>query len=210
MAKMLYCCVVSLQPDVVLLDINMPKLDGMGAAQQIKAFSDACVVFVTAYDHHALEAFRNNALDYLTKPIKDSEFNLLVDKVRQRVTEKRAYQNQSASSFCEPQGHLRRIALKQGEETRLFETGSIESVTSVKDYLCIRIDGEVYIHRHTMKQMEALLDPATFLRCHRSHLVNVNRVSALMEDEGGTWLVCPGERHPVSRRYRKAVKLRLG
>lgn len=202
----------TLKPDVVFMDINMPKRSGLEASALIDSTIVPCLIFITAYDQHALEAFRLNALDYITKPIDDEVFNQVVEKAKTRVAERRAKQalSEKQDELAETKGFLKRISIKEEGEITLFNTADIFSVTSVKDYLCIKIKDKTYIQRQTMGQIASLLDPSIFVRCHRSHIVNRHCVSKWLEEDSATYLICGGEKIPVSRRYRKSVKAVLG
>ena len=203
-----YLLCQTLKPDVMFLDINMPKLTGIEAAKKVGDVSNALLVFITAYDQFALEAFRQNAVDYLTKPIDDVEFNAMVDKISQRKKEILALESlENLTDTANPQNHwLKRISIKENGEIRLFDTNQIESITSVKDYLCIRIDGQVYVQRQTMQQIEQQLDPSTFIRCHRSHIINKNLFHGWVKDNNLDCLLINDQKHPVSRRYKTKVK----
>ena len=198
----------TLMPDVVFLDINMPKLSGLEAAATLKQYSQAHVVFISAYEEFALQAFRHNALDYITKPIDDQEFSEVLAKIKQRMAESYSENSKGEAAIDELQHphYLKRMSLKEGDELVLVETGQIQSITSVKDYLCIKVAGKTYIQRQTMSQMESLLDPTRFLRIHRSHIVNLEYVNGMIQKDKGDFLQCADELIPVSRRHKKSVK----
>lgn len=203
-----YLLLNSLQPDVVFMDINMPKLTGLEALEKIQSSWSPCLIFVTAYKEHALQAFRLDALDYLTKPVNDELFAEVIHKIQQRIREKKASQQLAENPALlahEPQ-YLKRLSVKEDGETLLIDTVTIRSIRSVKDYLCIKTPNQTYIQRQTMQHMETLLDPAIFLRCHRSHMVNKNFVSKWVQEESENYLLCDGEKLPVSRRLRAQVR----
>ena len=197
-----------LMPDVVFLDINMPKLTGLDAAATLKQYSQAHIVFITAYEKFALQAFRHNALDYITKPIDDQEFSEVLGKIKQRMDESCRENHQEPLPVDELKAslYLKRMSLKEGDELVLVETKQIQTITSVKDYLCIKVAGKTYVQRQTMSQMESLLDPTRFLRTHRSHIVNLEYVIGMIRKDKGDFLQCADELVPVSRRYKKSVK----
>ncbi|MDF2179856.1 LytTR family DNA-binding domain-containing protein [Aliiglaciecola sp. CAU 1673] len=197
-----------LQPDVVFLDINMPRLSGIEAAKVLSQYCSAQIVFVSAYEQYAIEAFRLAAVDYLTKPINDEFFAQTLSRLQQRHEQGQpAEKTQSTSPL--PSSYLQRLALKDEGETVMVETRHIDAVESVGDYLCIKACNRVFVVRYTMKQLCSLLDPEFFVRCHRSHLLNLEKIDSLQQTAEGTFLVCQGNSHPVSRRYLAKVKERL-
>lgn len=205
-----YLLINSLQPDVVFMDINMPKLDGMEALERIQRSIEPSLIFVTAHEQHALRAFRLDALDYLTKPIKDDLFESVLNKVKKRVHEQQAGKQLEKTTQMGKTGHyLKRLSVKDDDETILIDTETIRSITSVKDYLCIKTHNANYIQRQTMRQMSSLLDPAMFIRCHRSHIVNKSYVSKWVQNESENYIVCEEDMIPVSRRFRPHVKNQL-
>lgn len=219
----------ALQPDIIFLDIEMPEVNGIETARQLCALGPQNIVFVTAYDEFAIEAFRVNAVDYLLKPIKDEQFAATLMRLSARINARQTVvQNKriidALESFAphdlaamqdgesenrEKPSSPRRIAVKDGLTTKLLDVDTIESVVSGKDYVCIKVNGDVLVHRCTMKKFVDALPPA-FVRCHRSHTVNMARVTEIGHNDTQMELVCEsGDRHPVSRRYRTRVKKRL-
>lgn len=208
------------QPDVVFLDIEMPEVNGIKAAQVITQNSDALIVFISAYDHYALQAFRVNAVDYILKPIDDELFGVMLEKLEQRIKEKTSVfherllttlaelqSDNSYDSSSHPKEHLLRIAVKNNSETVMVNVSDIESIVSAKDYLCIKTAEDTHIHRCTMKQMESLLNTKNFLRIHRSHIVNTRLIAKVdLADSNKMVYTLSGETHPISRRYVDKVK----
>lgn len=195
-----------LQPDVIFLDIQMPGMDGMTAAETLKKRSNAVIVFVTAFDEHALDAFRVNALDYLVKPVDDQQFAETLKRVKTRVAMKRAAL-QAAPSRDEEPTYLRRLGIKDGKTISMIDVASIEYIESAGDYLCIHAGGKTHIQRQTLKAQLDLLDPQRFIRIHRSHAINVKFLSSLDDDENGLHaLMKSGQKLSISRRFQKQVK----
>jgi len=215
----------ALQPDIIFLDIEMPELDGISAARRIAKNHDILIVFVTAYAHFALSAFRVNAIDYLLKPVDDEHFSDLIEKLLRSLKYKNAaIQNQQLLKTIEQfrESHtekntenpdpefLQKIAVVDQGETRMLCIEQIESIVSVKDYLCITVENETFVHRSTVKGIQALLNPEKFFRCHRSHIVNRDHVDKLTRENAQYFIVLSSsERHPVSRRFLKNVKTEL-
>lgn len=216
------------KPNVIFLDIDMPEMSGIETARHLCALGPQNIVFVTAYDDFAVDAFRVNAVDYLLKPIKDEQFTATLLRLTARINAREsASQNKRLIEALEdiapnelatlaPAANnnntnqlTRRIAVKDGLTTKLLEIGEIESVVSGKDYICIKVGEDVLVHRCTMKKFVETL-PDTFVRCHRSHTVNMSRVTGFDQTDTQMELVCAsGDRHPVSRRYRARVKKHL-
>ncbi|CAM2011227.1 LytR/AlgR family response regulator transcription factor [Acanthopleuribacter pedis] len=195
-----------LQPDTVFLDIEMPGGNGLDLAKAVADRAHLKVVFITAYANYAHQAFRVDAVDYLLKPIRDDQFADMMAKCRRRPVKT------APPRPSEPERYLARLALKEGEETHMVPVTRIESIVSAGDYLCIRVFDDrgtkVFIHRATLKKLETLLDPNLFQRCHRSHLVNIQRIGAFTR-EPDTLVALSGEAHPVSRRFLARVKSRF-
>lgn len=217
------------QPDIIFLDIEMPEVNGIDTARQLCALGPQNIVFVTAYDEFAIEAFRVNAVDYLLKPIKDEQFVATLVRLSDRINARQtvaqnkrivdaletfapndlAAMQDAEAEAREKSQSPRRIAIKDGLTTKLLDVDTIESVVSGKDYVCIKVNGDVLVHRCTMKKFVDALPPA-FVRCHRSHTVNMAHVTEIGHNDTQMELVCEsGDRHPVSRRYRTRVKKQL-
>lgn len=194
-----------LQPDVIFLDIQMPGMNGMEAAEELRARSNAIVVFITAYDEHALQAFRVNALDYLVKPIDDRQFAETLKRIKKRVAVRRIVQHTTPEE--EKPSYLRRLGIKDGKTISMLDVTTIECIESAGDYLCIYAGGTTHIQRQTLKALLDLLDPERFLRIHRSHAINVKFLESLSEDENGLCaLMTSGQKLSVSRRFQKKVR----
>jgi len=196
----------ALAPDVIFLDIQMPGMDGLEAAEEIRKSSNAVIIFVTAYNEHALEAFRVNALDYLVKPIDDDQFQETLGRIKKRVALKRAVDH-----IVDPKptqkAFLRRLGIKDGKTISMVDVSAIECIESAGDYLCVQVGDISHIQRQTLKSLLDLLNPEMFLRIHRSHAINLNFLTSLYENENGLQAELKNGRHlSVSRRFQKQVK----
>ncbi|MBL4791289.1 MAG: response regulator [Kordiimonadaceae bacterium] len=196
----------SLQPDIIFLDIQMPGVDGLVVAENIRETSETEIVFVTAYDSHALDAFRLNALNYLVKPIDDTEFKDTLERIKIRVEATRAA---CPTKIPRATGKLflKRLAIKDGKTMLMLDVASIECIEAAGDYLCLQASGEGHIQRQTLTSLLSVLDPEIFLRIHRSHAVNINFIAELSEADQGVGVVLKtGRQLQVSRRFQKTVR----
>lgn len=188
-----------LRPDTVFLDIEMPGGSGLDLARHLSRYTNLNLIFITAFPNYAHQAFRVDAVDYLLKPIEDEPFIEMMRKLEKRGIPRLEFESPESSS-----GYLTRLAVKDGNTTHMVPVEHIESIVSAGDYLCIRVlekdEARVLVKRGTLKNIQALLDPNLFQRCHRSHLVNLQRVAQFVRNPDK--LVCrTGEEHPISRRY---------
>jgi two-component system LytT family response regulator len=190
-------------PDVVFLDVQMPGMDGFAVVNEIGADAMPVTIFVTAYDTHAIRAFDANALDYLLKPIDDERFARAVDRARRRLSERRG----AASAGEAPP--IDRIVVRDRGSLILVTHDEIEWIAAEGDYVRVHSGGRGYLVRDTMTALEARLDPARFVRIHRSAIVNVSRVKEIRPYGDRDWLAVlrDGTRLKVSRTYRSSLKL---
>lgn len=216
------------RPDVVLLDIQMPCMDGFEVLEQMACKDMPAVIFVTAYDRYAIRAFEASALDYLLKPIDDERLDEAMDRARRRLDALHALEHRQrllrlvcelsgreisldkalAAPDAGHPGHPPRLAIRDGGTTRFVDMAAIDWVDAAGDYMCIHVDGETLVMRSTMKELESALDPATFVRIHRSTIVNQRRVVSLRPHRNGEYFVgleC-GRQLKLSRGYRSAVR----
>ena len=189
----------TLAPDLVLLDIAMPGIGGMAAARQIsKGVSPPAITFTTAFEGYALAAFDVGAVDYLLKPIVDDRFAEMLGRVRLQ----RGRAAPAEDHIWVPvRSELRRIALS-----------AIDSVSAERDYVRLEAGGRSHLLRATMEEMDAKLDPAKFLRIHRSTILRRDLVTGLRHDGGGVWnaLTTSGKVERVGRSYLARVRSDLG
>ncbi len=219
-----------LQPDVVFLDVQMPGLTGFQVARRLIDASVAShIIFVTAFDQHAIEAFEVNAIDYLLKPVDPARLEVAVQRARRRIIAERGTSGEPAAPsvdadqlerivrvISERQNRRERLAIKVGEKFMLVQAEEIIFASLVNEALTVvagRYTGTSSYH--TLDELQARLDPSVFWRVHRSHLVNINKIKEIvpwfsrnyilkMKDEKATEI-------PVSRtqtrRLREYLKL---
>ena len=194
------------QYDVVFLDINLPGLNGIEATKVIAALPNAPqVVFVTADDSHAVDAFELAAVDYVVKPVSEARLARAVERVRAREA--------PAASAAGASVPLR-VALEDGDRTRLVKVPEIRYVQANGHVVTARIfDGDLR-WKGSLAECAARLEPCGFLRCHRAFLVNLERVVEVEPFFGGAYLLRVDDKArsevPVSRNYLPAVRKALG
>jgi two-component system, LytTR family, response regulator len=192
--------VTELKPDLLLLDIQMPKLDGFEVLELIG--TDVAVVFVTAYDEHALRAFEVHAVDYLMKPFRAERFEAALDRAKQRIGGTTPFRpDELTASTRRPGEYAERIVVKDGTRVHIFAAAKLDYAEAQDDYIALASQGKKYLKQQTISSLEAALDPKNFVRIHRSYLVNLERVSRLEPYGKDTHMVIlhDGARLPVSR-----------
>ena len=175
----------SLAPDLIFLDVQMPEVDGFGVVEAVTAERMPIVIFVTAYDSHALRAFEAHAIDYLLKPIDDARFAQALGRVRERVRDRTAGAlAQQLSALLDDvtraaAASLDRVAVRDRGRVVLLDPRDIEWVAADGDYLRVNASARSYLVRETLTAMEARLPALRFVRIHRSSIVNVAHIAAL-------------------------------
>ncbi len=174
-----------LRPDVVFLDIQMPGLDGFDVARRIVADElESQVVFVTAFDQHAVEAFEVNAVDYLLKPVEPARLEQALQRVRRRIEAEEPlneHLDKIVRLIGDRQPRRGQIAVKVGERFLLVQTDDVIYASLNGDTISI-VTGQVAgtSSCRTLDELQATLDPAVFWRVHRSHLVNINKIKEIV------------------------------
>ena len=200
-----------LAPDLVFLDINMPLLDGFGFLENFAAENLPEIVFVTAYDEHAIRAFEAGALDYLLKPINSERFQKTLERVRRRASsgENSPLENRLADLIknLKPAGnnYLERIAIKENERIHFLDVQKIDWISSLGNYIEIHAGREKFVLRETMDAIESKLNPHDFARIRRSTIVRIAVIKELQPLFNGEYAVIlpDGTQLVSSRRYRK-------
>lgn len=207
------------RPDLLFLDIQMPGLDGFGVINEIGAAHLPATVFVTAYDQFALKAFEVSALDYLLKPFSDERFERSLARVLSFVrTRQREELNQrvlrlleqaQASQTAAP---LDCLIVKQAGRALFIRVEEIDWLEAAGVYVQVHTADKTWLHRISLSELEAKLDPRQFLRIHRSTIVNRQRVKELQPHSHGDYLVVlhDGTELKLSRGYRAKVEVSLG
>ena len=215
------------KPDLVFLDIQMPGFDGFSVVQGLMEVEPPLFVFVTAYADHAVRAFDAQATDYLMKPVDEARLAETLDRVRQRLNEKRGVEEaerlkevlaEHAPEVHEEFGesdddahainrYEKLINIKDQGQIFRVEVDSIERIDAAGDYMCIYTGGETLVLRETMKDLEKRLDPRKFQRVHRSTIVNLDLVKQVKPHTNGECFLVldSGAQVKVSRSYRDVV-----
>ena len=189
------------RPDLLFLDVQMPKLDGFEVLELIG--SEVAVVFITAFDQYAMKAFDAAAIDYLLKPFDLNRFRTALDRVR-RATAVRIAPSSAADlkRAAQPPGqYLSRIVIKDGARVHILPVAQIEYIEAQDDYVALHSGGKTYLKQQTISSLEASLDPALFIRVHRSFVVNLERVTKIEPYTKDTRIaiLSGGAQVPVSR-----------
>jgi len=206
--------IAELAPDLVFLDIQMPGFTGFDVVKRLQQDNMPAIVFVTAYDAFAVDAFTANAVDYLLKPVEDDRLETTITKVTEHVSRKEAAMksrgaiNQLLQSVSETSQYSDRIAIKDGSSTTFVPVKDIDWVDAAGDYMCVHVNGQTHIMRTTMKELEAQLDPNIFQRVHRSTIVNLHRVEKVSSHINGEFhlTLSNGSSLKMSRSYKDKVK----
>lgn len=197
----------ALVPDLVFLDVQMPRLTGFETLELLDP--RPAVVFVTAYDRHAVKAFEVSAVDYLLKPFSKERFDAALAKARALLGSGAKGPDPAAlAAAARPAGApLERIAVREGTRVTLLAVESVAWVKAEDDYVLIRSEGRNHLKHQTLSDLAAQLPAARFVRVHRSWVVNVGKLASL--EEGKTAVMADGERVPVSRAGAVRLKERM-
>jgi two-component system LytT family response regulator len=204
-----------LDPDLLFLDVQMPDMDGFAVLRALEHVEPPEVVFVTAYDAHAVRAFEVHALDYLLKPFDDVRFDdcarRAIDRVRTRQQGElrsavRALLEQlaPASALGTDHGYITRITVRTGSTLTFVPVSDVDWFNSAGNYVRIHLRDREHLVRATLSDLTRQLDPRVFVRIHRSTIVNVTRIREVQPWLGGDYLAVlhDGRRLKVSRTYR--------
>jgi two-component system, LytTR family, response regulator len=206
-----------LRPDLLFLDIQMPELDGFGVLEQIGPRPIPALVFVTAYDRFALRAFEAHALDYLLKPYDDERFAGAVQRVRALLRQHDAgdLERRVRELLSDVRGgasYLERLAVQSGSRSVLIPIDEIDWLEAEGKYVRVHAREHAYLIRDTLRRLESALDPARFLRIHRSIIVNVERIREVEAYFRGEYILFlrNGTQLKSGRAYRSVIQRLLG
>ena len=186
-------------PGLVFLDIQMPEMDGFEVLRSLSPEETPRVIFVTAYDQFAIQAFEVNALDYLLKPFSDERF-------RRALARAKSTPPPSLANLVEGTPPPSRFVVRSGGRARFIAVEEVDWIESAENYVCLHAGGESGLLRETMNSLEARLQPAQFVRIHRALLVNASRIREISSLGGGEYeLLVGGQLLKSSRRYQRAL-----
>lgn len=206
----------SQKPHLALLDVAMPGLSGLDVVRALDVSLRPAVIFVTAFDRFAIDAFEVHAVDYLLKPFDASRLATALERARERI-----YSGQSGrmvnldsllDTFAQRAPHADRFAVKHGDRITFIATADIDWCEAADNYVRIVAGGRKFLHRETMRSLDLRLAPHGFARIHRATIVNLSRVEELQPLFHGEYQVrmAGGAKLTLSRGYRDAVMARLG
>lgn len=186
-------------PGLVFLDIQMPEMDGFEVLRSLSPEETPRVIFVTAYDQFAIQAFEVNALDYLLKPFSD-------ERLRRALARAKSTPQPSLANLVEGTRLPSRFVVRSGGRARFIAVEDVDWIESAENYVCLHAGGESGLLRETMNSLEARLQPAQFVRIHRALLVNASRIREISALGGGEYELLVGlQLLKSSRRYQRAV-----
>lgn len=218
---------ITLSPDVMFTDIQMPGIDGLSVVKHLQNDEMPLIVFTTAFERYAIDAFDLYAVDYILKPIDQERIDRALGRVVERMTSSDLQSSKSSiigaideirrhngredkavSSFWSNDNHQRKIVIKERDEIVLLEQTDIEWLDAAGDYVCIHANGETYIKRSTLKELLGQLDTSLFKRVHRSTIVNLNFVEKIIPHTKGEFFLVlhKDQKIKVSRNYRDTIK----
>ena len=196
--------------DLLFLDIQMPQMTGLEMLQHIDLVHSPAIIFSTAYDQYALQAFDVHAVDYLLKPYDFERFEIAVQKVLEKLTAKK-YSNQAMTELLQawqgPEKKLEVLWVHQGSKLLPIEVNSIEYLESDGNYVLIHSQGRKHMLRQSLSELHEKLNHPQFVRVHRSYVVNQLYISELYPKSHGDLfaILKSGAKITVSRRYKEQL-----
>lgn len=199
------------RPDVAFLDIQMPGLSGLEVAAQLEQATAPLIVFVTAYDEHAVKAFDLNAVDYLLKPYDKERLLKSLTRVRERLGDRQSRAPAVVTARAQTNSSDR-LLVPEGERLQLIDSGSIDWVEADDNYVHVHAAGRKYLLRRTLQDLLAQLGEQRFMRIHKSAAVNISAIASLTPLFKGDYEVSLRNGHALrlSRRYKDALFARMG
>jgi two-component system LytT family response regulator len=199
------------KPELLFLDVQMPKLSGFDVLELVDP-AGLAVIFVTAFDRYAMKAFDVHAVDYLLKPYSKERFEAALERAKSQKMEK-APDATALAATARPSGQfLERIVVKDGAKVTLVPTAKLDYAEALDDYVSLATEGKKLLKQQTISSLQAALDPAVFVRIHRSFLVNFERVSRIEPygKESKVAVLGNGTKLPVSRTGYERLKKVMG
>jgi len=201
------------QPDLVLLDVQMPRMDGFGVVQAVGVDRMPSVIFVTAHDQYAVRAFEISAVDYLLKPVTAERFQTAFARATSRLQAPAADDSARQmitmlDAMAHPPRRLSRFAIRSAERTIFVPVQAVDWIEASQNYVSLHVGAATHLVHVSMNSIEAALDPDCFLRVHRSHIVNVTRIKQVWSVARGQYVIelASGARVPSGRTYGDRVR----
>jgi two-component system LytT family response regulator len=181
-------------PGIVFLDVQMPEMDGFDVVRTIGAEFMPAVVFVTAHDQYAIQAFEINALDYLLKPVIEERFVKALARAKSRIHANGAADSSRQimgllETIASSQNYLKRLAVRSGGKTVFVDVEDLDWIQGAENYVELHAGGGTHLLHVTMNALEKSLHPEVFLRVHRSLIVNIGRIQDLQPGAHGEYLI---------------------
>jgi len=208
--------VSALDYSVLFLDINMPGMNGLELSRAIqKKPNPPLIVFVTAYEEHALEAFEVNAVDYLLKPLDEKRLKQAIDRIRHIVEHRQHPTTAPSKDIVETdKGSFNRLPVESEGKTILLDQNDLIYACTQGDNVYIKTANGQYLTRFTLKELEARLNPKIFFRCHRAYIANLTKIREIVPFFNGTYTLIMADKQnsevPVSRKQARILKNLLG
>jgi len=200
-------------PDLVFLDVQMPEMEGFAVVRAIGAQSMPAVVFVTAHDRYAIQAFEINALDYLLKPVIEERFVKALARAKERIRSNFAADSHRQiigllETIASPRKPLKRLAVRSAGKTVFLDVEEVDWIGAAENYVELHAGKACHLLHVTMNTLEKSLDPETFLRIHRSIIVNCARIKEMHSGEHGEYVITlrDGVRLQSGRTYADRLK----
>jgi two-component system LytT family response regulator len=197
------------QPSLIFLDIQMPKINGFEMLELLP--SPPAVIFTTAFDEYAIRAFEANAIDYLLKPFSKERFHQALEKWNSKSIGKEQIQHFIENTVKQPE-ERNRIVVKKGSDIRILPVEDVYFIEAYDDYVKIFLKEGYYLKKKTMNYYEQVLDASTFVRVHRSFIINLNHLTKIEALEKNSYLAIlkNDTRIPISRNSYARLKGVLG
>ncbi len=207
------------KPDLIFLDVQMPEINGLGVLRALPANQLPLVVFVTAFDKFAIDAFDAHALDYVLKPVNPVRFAKTLARIRKRFSEQEVSQisqklvdllhsgKRDSIGATADTAYLNRFSIKTGDTIHFVDVVDVDWLEAEDYYVKLHVAKHSHLIRETLSNLEKQLDPAAFIRIHRSTIVNASRIKELKQHFRGEYFVIlkDGTKLKLSRSYRNSV-----
>lgn len=204
------------KPDLVFLDVQMPEMDGLAVVRTIGAQSMPAVIFVTAHDQYAIEAFELNALDYLLKPVAEERFLSSLSRAKSRILSNAAADSSRQiigllETMASPRSYLKRLAVRSAGKTVFLNVEDVDWIGGAENYVELHAGRASHLLHVTMSTLEKSLDPELFVRIHRSVIVNCSRIKEVQPGAHGEHVITlrDGARLQSGRSYAERLKALL-